>query len=111
MALKLRHLHEFMAAKPHAVLEYPFGEQPAVYKANNKMFALIDERKKPLRVSLKCDPTLAEVLRQRYESVMPGYHLNKRHWNTVVLSGQLSDEEVLDLINHSYNLVVAKEDT
>jgi predicted DNA-binding protein (MmcQ/YjbR family) len=63
------------------------------------------EKSNPVRISLKCDPTLSENLRAKYESVMPGYHLNKKHWNTIVLSGQLSDQEVKDLILHSYSLV------
>lgn len=90
---------------PNAVLDYPFGENTAVYKVNDKMFALVTENKKPLQLSLKCDPLLAETLRERYESVLPGYHLNKKHWNTILLTGQLSDEEIKDLIVHSYNLV------
>jgi len=88
-----------------AHLDYPFGENVAVYKVDDKMFALIEEGSDPLRVSLKCDPLLAQTLRERYESVMPGYHLNKKHWNTIVLSGQLTWEQVQDLIRHSYNLV------
>jgi predicted DNA-binding protein (MmcQ/YjbR family) len=72
------------------------------------MFALIPEGKSPISISLKCDPKLAEVLREKYESVMPGYHLNKKHWNTIVLSGQLSWDEVKDLILHSYQLVIGK---
>lgn len=69
------------------------------------MFALIAEGSEPLRVSVKCDPQLAEVLREKYETVLPGYHLNKKHWNTLILSGQLSEDEVKDFIRHSYNLV------
>lgn len=92
-------------AMPNAALDYPFGENTAVYKVNDKMFALVQENKEPLQLSLKCDPLLAETLRGRYESVLPGYHLNKKHWNTILLTGQLSDEEVKDLIVHSYNLV------
>lgn len=69
------------------------------------MFALVSEKSAPVQISLKCEPQLAEVLRERYESVLPGYHLNKKHWNTVILSGQLAWEEVQDLIKHSYNLV------
>jgi predicted DNA-binding protein (MmcQ/YjbR family) len=69
------------------------------------MFALINEKSDPLQVSLKCDPKLAETLRERYETVMPGYHLNKKHWNTVLLTGQLPWEEVQGLITHSYHLV------
>lgn len=94
-----------MLSMPNAKLDYPFGEDVAVYKAKDKMFALIAEKSKPVRISLKCDPLLAEKLREKYESVMPGYHLNKKHWNTIVLSGQLSWEEVQDLIRHSYQLV------
>jgi len=95
--------------KPDARLEYPFGPKTAVYKVGEgeeaKMFALIAEGSDPVRLSLKCDPQLAQILRERYESIMPGYHLNKKHWNTVVLTGQLTDEEVYDLIDHSYRLV------
>ena len=69
------------------------------------MFALLVERKGLLNLSLKCDPTLSETLREQYESVMPGYHLSKKHWNTVVLSGQLSWDEIQALIEHSYKLV------
>lgn len=90
---------------PNAVLDYPFGEGVAVYKAGDKMFALLTEKSSPVRISLKCDPRLATLLREKYETVMPGYHLNKKHWNTIVLTGQLSWEEVQDLIRHSYNLV------
>lgn len=97
-----------MLSMPNAVLDYPFGEGVAVYKVNDKMFALVAEKSSPVRLSLKCDPELSKVLRERYESVMPGYHLNKKHWNTIVLSGQLSWEEVQDLIRHSYNLVAGQ---
>lgn len=96
----------YVMSMPHAVLEYPFGEDVAVYKVNDKMFALIAEGSNPVRISLKCDPKLSLVLREKYESVMPGYHLNKKHWNTILLSGQLEWEEVQDLIRHSYNLVI-----
>ena len=90
---------------PNAKLEYPFGEDVAVYKVNNKMFALIAEGKTPVRISLKADPELSKVLREKYDEVMEGYHLNKKHWNTVVISGQLSEDEVKALIRHSYDLV------
>lgn len=98
-------VEEYILSLPGAELEYPFGESVAVYKTGGKMFALLAEGKDPLRLSLKCDPVLAETLREKYESVMPGYHLNKKHWNTLVLSGQLPWEEVRALINHSYDLV------
>ena len=98
-------VEEYVLSMPQARLDYPFGEGVAVYKVGDKMFALIEEGKVPVRISLKCEPKLAEHLREKYESVMPGYHLNKKHWNTIVLTGQLTFEEVQDLIRHSYNLV------
>lgn len=98
-------VEDFVLSMPNAKLDYPFGEGVAVYKAGDKMFALIQEGKDPVRLSLKCDPTLAETLREKYETVLPGYHLNKKHWNTIILTGQLPWEEVQDLIRHSYQLV------
>jgi Uncharacterized protein conserved in bacteria len=98
-------VEEYVLSMPHAVLEYPFGEGVAVYKVHDKMFALIQEGSDPVRLSLKCDPQLAVLLREKYETVMPGYHLNKKHWNTIILSGQLEWSEVQDLIRHSYELV------
>lgn len=96
---------EYILSMPGAALDYPFGEDVAVYKVKDKMFALIAEKKKPVQLSLKCDPLLAETLRQKYESVLPGYHLNKKNWNTILLTGQLSWEEIQDLIRLSYQLV------
>lgn len=98
----------FILQLPDTVLDYPFGEGVAVYKfggVEGKMFALIAETSNPLKISLKCDPQLAVVLRDKYETVMPGYHLNKKHWNTILLTGQLTWEEIQDLIRHSYQLV------
>lgn len=105
MHLDHKTVKEHILSMPNAKLDYPFGEDVAVYKVKDKMFALIPEKSKPVRISLKCDPQLAEKLREKYETVMPGYHLNKKHWNTIVLSGQLSWEEIQDLIRHSYQLV------
>lgn len=95
----------YVLSMPNAVLDYPFGEGVAVYKVHDKMFALIAEGKDPVRISLKCDPLLSEKLRAEFESVMPGYHLNKKHWNTIVLSGQLPWEDIQGFIRHSYDLV------
>lgn len=102
----------YVLSMPNAVLTYPFGEDVAVYKVHDKMFALIPEGREPVRISLKCDPLLSKVLRERYESVMEGYHLNKKHWNTILLSGQLPWEDIQALIRHSYDLVAGiPEDT
>jgi predicted DNA-binding protein (MmcQ/YjbR family) len=100
-----KQLEDYILSMPNSWLDYPFGENTAVYKTGDKMFALVSEKAMPLQVSLKCDPQLAENLRNKYETVMPGYHLNKKHWNTILLTGQLSWDEVKDLIRHSYNLV------
>ncbi len=105
-------LHDYLLSMPNAWLDYPFGEDVAVYKIGGspelpeggKMFALVSETKDPLQISLKCDPTLAKLLREKYETVMEGHHLNKKHWITVVLTGQLSSEEVEAQIRHSYIL-------
>jgi predicted DNA-binding protein (MmcQ/YjbR family) len=100
-----KEVEEYLLSMPNAKLDYPFGENTAVYKVKDKMFALVTENKVPVTISLKCDPLLAETLRKKYETVMPGYHLNKKHWNTIALTGQLSWEDVQGLIRHSYNLV------
>lgn len=100
-----KQLEEYILTMPNARLDYPFGAETAVYKVGDKMFALISEKSNPVRVSLKCDPQLAVTLRERYETVVPGYHLNKKHWNTIICTGQLSDDEIFDLVRHSYHLV------
>ncbi|MEK7152722.1 MAG: MmcQ/YjbR family DNA-binding protein [Patescibacteria group bacterium] len=104
-----KELEAYVLGMAGSHLDYPFGEGVAVYKTkDDKMFALVDEGSNPIRLSLKCDPLLAQTLRERYESVLPGYHLNKKHWNTLLLTGQLTWEEVQDLIRHSYILVTKK---
>ena len=100
-----KQVEEYLLSMPNAKLDYPFGESVAVYKVKDKMFALVTEKKLPVQISLKSDPVLAETLREKYDTVMPGYHLNKKHWNTIVLTGELSWEEIQDLIRHSYALV------
>jgi len=104
-----KEVEEYLLSMPNVRLDYPFGEGVAVYKVGDKMFALVQEKSDPINLSLKCDPMLAETLRERYETVMPGYHLNKKHWNTILLTGQLPWEEIKDLIKHSYNLVAGEQ--
>lgn len=109
-----KELEDYLLSFPGAWLDYPFGEGTAVYKVGRKdvpdgppekLFAIIAEGSVPLRVSLKCDPGLATLLREKYESVQPGYHLNKKHWNTIICTGQLSEDEIKDLARLSYRLV------
>jgi predicted DNA-binding protein (MmcQ/YjbR family) len=98
-------VEDYILSMPSAILDYPFGEGVAVYKFKDKMFALIQEGKDPLRISLKCDPLLSKILREKYETVLEGYHLNKKHWNTIILTGQLPWEDIQGLILHSYDLI------
>jgi predicted DNA-binding protein (MmcQ/YjbR family) len=87
---------------------FPFGPKTSVFKVGGKMFALSQLDADSLRVSLKCEPRLAVALRAAHAAVIPGYHLNKRHWNTVIVDGSLPDEAIRDMIEDSYDLVVSK---
>lgn len=87
---------------------FPFGETALVFKVMGKMYALSSLENTPSTVNLKCDPDRAIELREEYSDVVPGYHMSKKHWNTVTIEGELSDELIMELINHSYDLVVSK---
>ena len=100
-------LRKWCLARSGAAEEFPFGEGVSVFKVAGKMFALSSLGARPLKVSLKCEPDLAHQLRKSYPAIQPGYHLNKRHWNTVTLDGSLPDELVRDMLEDSYDLVVA----
>ena len=86
---------------------WPFGPDVTVFKLAGKMFALCNPEQSPLRLNLKCEPALAELLRENFEAIAPGWHMNKRHWNTVTLGLDLPDEEVKKQIDHSYALIKA----
>lgn len=88
--------------------EFPFGPRTSVFKVAGRMFALSQLAADPLCVSLKCDPALAEQLREAHAAVAPGYHLSKRHWNTVTIDGSLPDEMINDMVEDSYDLVVSQ---
>jgi predicted DNA-binding protein (MmcQ/YjbR family) len=92
---------------PGAEETFPFGPNTSVFKVGGKMFALSQLDAESLRVSVKCEPQLAEALREAYPDVIPGYHLNKRHWNTVILNGSVPDKTVRDMIEDSYDLVAS----
>jgi predicted DNA-binding protein (MmcQ/YjbR family) len=87
---------------------FPFGPRTSVFKVAGKMFALSQLDADSLRVSLKCEPDLAVALRGAHAAVLPGYHLNKRHWNTVVIDGSLPERMIRDMIEDSYDLVVSR---
>ena len=93
---------EYCLFKPGAKKDYPFGPEPLVVKISGKMFALISGNS----LSLKCDPVIAENLREQYEAITPGYHLSKKHWNSILIDGSIPEEELQAMIDHSYKLVV-----
>lgn len=100
-------VREALLAKPYAVEETPFGPEVLVYKVGGKMFALLTVEDVPVRMNLKCDPERALDLRDRHEGIIPGYHMNKKHWNTLVLDQTLPAGLIRELIDHSYGLVFA----
>ena len=95
-------------SKPGAGETTPFGPDTLVYKVGGKMFALTAPDDFPARLNLKCDPERSMVLRDQYESIIPGYHMNKRHWNTLILNGGIPSKLIRELIDHSYELVAPK---
>jgi predicted DNA-binding protein (MmcQ/YjbR family) len=99
-------LRAYCLAQRGAIEDFPFGPEHSVFKVAGKMFALSGLGRTPLEVSVKCDPDIAVDLRASYAAIRPGYHLNKRHWNTITLDGSLPDRLVRDLIEDSYDLVV-----
>jgi predicted DNA-binding protein (MmcQ/YjbR family) len=98
-------LRRFCLGQPGAAEEFPFGRETSVFKVGGKMFAIAALQRKPLQVSVKCEPEVGEQLRGSYDEIEPGYHLNKRHWLTVTCGGAASDELVRELIAGSYDLV------
>ena len=101
-------LRQWCLRHPGAIEDFPFGPEHSVFKVAGKMFALSQLAEQPLRVSLKCEPQLAEQLRTTHPAVLPGYHLNKRHWNTVIIDGSIPEVMIRDMIEDSYDLVVSK---
>ena len=104
--MDLGEFREYCLAKPRVTEGTPFGETVLVFKIGGKMFALAALDEVPTKVNLKCDPDLALDLRDRYEQVRAGYHMNKRHWNTVEIDTGIPDADLRRMIDHSYELVV-----
>ena len=84
---------------------FPFGEQTLVFKVNGKIFLLLSLTSQPLQFNAKCDPEKAIELREQYSCIIPGYHMNKKHWNTIIIDNTLSNKQLKELISHSYDLV------
>ncbi|MCU7917647.1 MAG: MmcQ/YjbR family DNA-binding protein [Candidatus Thiodiazotropha sp. (ex Epidulcina cf. delphinae)] len=106
--MKKEKLQQHLSTLKGSEGSYSFGPEALVFKVMHKMFALISQKETPPRVTLKCPPADAEVLVAQYASVIPGYHMNKRHWITISLAGELPDEMLIDLANGSYELVVGQ---
>lgn len=99
-------IREYCLSKPGVTEDFPFGEDTLVFRVVDKIFAMLNLSETPSFVNLKCDPERAVELRRQYSSVEPGYHMNKRHWNSVYLDGAFSSEDLRSWIDHSYELVV-----
>jgi predicted DNA-binding protein (MmcQ/YjbR family) len=101
-------LREYCISKKNVTESFPFGDDTLVFKTEGRIFALAN-LEGDLSVNLKCDPARAIELRERYSSVIPGYHMNKKHWNTIYLDGSVPDKEVFSWVDHSYDLVLNKK--
>lgn len=102
-------IREYCLAKPDTEEALPFGPDTLVFKINNKVFLLLPLDGEDLRFNVKCDPALALELREQYACVLPGYHMNKKHWNTIVVDGSVSFKQIKEWIDHSYELVKGKK--
>lgn len=104
-SITLKALRAYCCAKPGVVESFPFDDETLVFKVLGKMFALTNIKSADLAVNLKCDPDWAMILRDHYTAVTAGYHMNKRHWNTVSIDGSIPNDEIWEMIDHSYRLV------
>lgn len=103
--MDIKEVMAYCLSKSEAYEDYPFGPEPSVIKVGDNMFAILTLKSGKVCTSLKCDPFIAETLRQQYPAIQSGYHLNKQHWNKVTLDGSVPDNEILWMVDHSYDLV------
>jgi predicted DNA-binding protein (MmcQ/YjbR family) len=106
--MDIEQLRDYCLSKPQAEEYFPFGPDTPVYKVNNKMFLLTSFTNSPLRFNVKCDPEKALELREEHACIIPGYHMNKKYWNTVIIDGTLSIQQLKEFIDDSYALVKGK---
>ncbi len=104
--MNIEELREYCITKKGVTESFPFDEETLVFKVMNKMF-LLTNINKDLSMNVKCDPEKAIELREEYSSVLPGWHMNKKHWNTVNIDGSITDQQLKDWVDHSYDLIVA----
>lgn len=103
--MNIEDIREYCMAKDAVEEGFPFGEDTLVFKVNGKMFLLVSLSSDPLQFNAKCDPERAAELREQYDCIIPGYHMNKRHWNTIITDNTLTKKQLKELIDHSYELV------
>ena len=104
--MNIETLREYCLSKKAVTEDFPFGEDTLVFRVLNKIFLLVSLSSNPLQFNAKCDPDKAIELRDQYDVVQPGYHMNKKHWNTVIMNGSLSNAQLKEMIDDSYNLIV-----
>lgn len=107
--MDIESLREYVLSKPEVEECQPFGDETLVYKTLGKMFLLVSLDSQPLQFNVKCDPEKAIALRDEYSCVLPGYHMNKKHWNTIVVDGTLTAKQLKGMIDDSYTLVRPKK--
>jgi len=108
--MNIEALREYVLQKPLVTEGFPFGETTIVYKVNNKIFLLLPLETGQLQFNVKCDPDKAIELRDEYpDAILPGFHMNKKHWNTVIANGHLSNKQLLQMVDDSYNLIIKKK--
>ncbi len=107
--MNIEQLHEYALSLPDVTESFPFDETTLVMKAGGKMFLLVSLDADPLQFNVKCDPERAIELREEYACVLPGYHMNKKHWNTIVVDGTLTNKQLKEMVLDSYNLIVKKK--
>ena len=107
--MNIETIRDYCLAKPDAGETLPFGPNIIVFRINNKAFLLLPLDTEDLRFNVKCDPELALELREQHACVMPGFHMNKKHWNTIVVDGSVSFKQIKEWIDHSYELVKGKK--
>lgn len=105
--MNIGQIREYCLKKKGVTEEFPFDEETLVFKVSGKIFLLASLEAVPLQINLKCDPEKAIELREEYDSVQPGYHMNKKHWNTIIIDGSIFERMMFEWIDDSYNLVVA----
>ena len=108
--MDIEFLRDYILQKPGVTEGFPFGEDVLVFKVNNKLFLLLSLNAQPLQFNAKCNPDEALELREEYpDAVLPGYHMNKKHWNTIIINGTLTKKQLLQMIDNSYNLIAKRK--